>query len=378
MKILIFMAGFFPGEKYGGPPVSIDNFCTLIGGVDHDVYVVTTDHDLGEKNRYGGIQEGWNDRGNCNALYLNDEDFNKKSFESVIKEIRPELIYLQGLFQKCIIPCLQLCRKYEIVVLLAPRGELCKGAFKKKYKKIPYLLFLKILGYFDDIYIQSTSEEETRQVLRWVNGNPNRIFAVSNVPSLPKLEFERPSKNVSDLKVVFISRIVPKKNLIYALDILKEVEGNIFFDIYGVKEDEKYWNLCEDTINKLPSNIKVCYKGIASHCDIHSIFSQYHMFFFPTFSENYGHVIAEALSVGCYVLTSDQVPWLDMNEYEAGKCLSLDNRDAFICEINRILQLDDLEYAKVRDKCIKYSIAKLNIDNLRNTYNKVFAYMGFN
>ena len=48
MKILIFMAGFFPGEKYGGPPVSIDNFCTLIGGVDNDVYVVTTDHDLGE------------------------------------------------------------------------------------------------------------------------------------------------------------------------------------------------------------------------------------------------------------------------------------------------------------------------------------------
>ena len=26
MKILIVMGGFFPGQKYGGPPVSVNNF----------------------------------------------------------------------------------------------------------------------------------------------------------------------------------------------------------------------------------------------------------------------------------------------------------------------------------------------------------------
>lgn len=30
MKILIVMGGFFPGQKYGGPPVSVDIFCSLL------------------------------------------------------------------------------------------------------------------------------------------------------------------------------------------------------------------------------------------------------------------------------------------------------------------------------------------------------------
>ena len=40
MKILMIMPGFFPGKKYGGPPVSIDNFCSLMIG--HEKYIITS------------------------------------------------------------------------------------------------------------------------------------------------------------------------------------------------------------------------------------------------------------------------------------------------------------------------------------------------
>ena len=43
MRILIIMGGFFPGKKYGGPPVSVDNFCTLM---NEECFIVTTNHDL--------------------------------------------------------------------------------------------------------------------------------------------------------------------------------------------------------------------------------------------------------------------------------------------------------------------------------------------
>ena len=56
MKILIIMGGFFPGKKYGGPPVSVDNFCSLIKE-DADCYIVTHNHDMGEEEPYQDIKE---------------------------------------------------------------------------------------------------------------------------------------------------------------------------------------------------------------------------------------------------------------------------------------------------------------------------------
>ena len=376
MRILIFMAGFFPGRKYGGPPVSIHNFRSLISGNDKQIYIVTTNHDLGDKEKYQDITDGWNNQGNCKVLYLRDADYNKSVFENVIKKLSPDLIYLQGLFQKCVMPCLQLSKKYGIKVLLAPRGELCSGAFKKKYKKVLYLTFLKKMGLLKNAYFQSTCEEETGEILKWLTSSSDKIFDISNIPSIPKYPLSSLKKIPGEIRVIFVSRIVPKKNLLYALNIFSEIKSNVVFDIYGAIEDEAYWKNCGDVINKLPANIKVTYKGVASHKEIHSIFAEYHIFLFPTFSENYGHVIAEALSVGCYVLTSDQVPWLDISEYGAGNCISLDNCSAFKEHILKILELNSEEYAKIRSNCIAYSKTKFNVDDLRLKYNNMFKSIG--
>ena len=77
-------------------------------------------------------------RDNCYVKYVSDESYKKSEFEKVILEIKPDVLYLQGLFQRCVLPCLELAKQYSLKVVLAPRGELCAGAFKKKYKKIPY------------------------------------------------------------------------------------------------------------------------------------------------------------------------------------------------------------------------------------------------
>ena len=163
MKIMIVMGGFFPGKKYGGPPVSVDNFCTLMS--EYDCYIVTHNHDLQENEPYDSIRDGWNDRGNCKVRYLPDDQYNKDLFEQVIEEIKPDVIYLQGLFQICIVPCLRLAKKYSIPVLLAPRGELCAGALNmKKWKKIPYIKAMKAAGLIKNIHWQSTSDEETEAI----------------------------------------------------------------------------------------------------------------------------------------------------------------------------------------------------------------------
>ena len=58
------------------------------------------------------------------------------------------------------------------------------------------------------------------------------------------------------LKIVFISRISPQKNLLGAIKSLKNVKINIKFSIYGPLEDLDYWKKCELRLEKMPNNIK--------------------------------------------------------------------------------------------------------------------------
>ena len=368
MKILIFMLGFFPGKKYGGPPISVDNFCNLMK--DDDVFIVTSDHDLDEKTRYKSINNGWNDRGNCEVLYLNDKDFNLKTSKDIVSKINPDVIYLQSLFSRPTLLGLLCSKEYGIRTLLAPRGELNEGAFKKKYKKIPYIKFLRMSGLLDNTSLQVTSDSEYASSEKILKIPRDRIYKIENVPTIPQKKYNHEKKISGIGKLIFLSRIHPKKNLIGALDYIKNVSGNVIFDIYGPIEDKQYWKKCEDKIKELPQNIIVKYCGIVDHNDIHDTFSKYDAFLFPTFSENYGHVIAESLFVGTPVIISDQTPWNDINSAEAGWAIPLHDSEQFVECIEIIINQNEFDSNIQKDNINKYLKEKLNLKEIKVAYLK--------
>lgn len=367
MKILIVAEGFFPGKKYGGPPVSIDNFCSLMN--NYECYIITLNHDFGETEKYKEINTGWNDRGNSKVLYLSDDEYTTSTFESVITEISPDIIYLQSLFQRCILPCLHIAKKFNIKVLLAPRGELCKGAFRKKYKKYPYIFLLRILGLLRNVYFQSTSIEETEAINKYIGVKNYKIINLSNIPSIPKQEFSFDNKIPGTAKLIFLSRIHQKKNLIQALKCIKKISGNIVFDIYGSIEDENYWEICKNEIDTFPYNVQVNYCGLVDHDDVHETFSRYDAFLFPTFSENYGHVIIESLLSGCPVIVSDRTPWTSLNDVGAGFVCRLDDTEAFGIAVQKIVDVGDNTY-KIRAK--EYAQNYLDLNKIKNEYDNAF------
>lgn len=372
MKILIFSAGFFPGKKCGGPPVSVDNFCTLMK--EFECYIVATDHDMGETQRYENIKDGWNDRGNAKAIYLTNQEFTSYScLEKIVKEVKPDWLYFQSLFQKCVLNGLRIAKKYNIKVMLAPRGELCDGAMRKKYKKVPYIVFMRSMGLTKICDCQSTSDEETIAIKKWLHVPADRIHFLTNIPSIPKAEYERPVKRAHEAKVVFISRIHPKKNLLFALECLKKLHGKVLFDIYGSQEDNDYWKECEKQIRSLPSNIIVTYKGLVSHDEVHRVFSRYDAFVFPTLSENYGHVIAESLIVGCPVVISDQTPWNIVNDYNAGWAIPLSEKDRFSNAIQTIIDQDSIQASIMSHNAIALCKERLQTDQMYESYMKAFT-----
>lgn len=372
MKILIVTRGYFPAKTYGGPPVSIQNITYYLSKY-FQFFVLCSDHELYDNRRLDSISEGWNKHANSDVMYLNDKSFSIGKISQLMKEISPDIVYLNSLFDyKRTLPCLIASNYLHIPVILAPRGELCVNAFDQKYKKIPYVYLFRALMDKKNIRFQSTSVEETQEIMRWMGLKRDSILELSNLGSCYPIYRTNTNKISGECRFVFISRIQKKKNLLFALQLLKDVKKKVTYDIYGPIEDISYWNSCKAVISELPSNVVVTYKGILEHYEVPEIFAKYHGFLFTTFSENYGHVIAEALSQECIVITSDQVPWTDLESENAGWAISLNDRDKYLLAINTIADLNEEEYKSKILCCRKYAEKKLNMNHLVARYIESF------
>ena len=86
----------------------------------------------------------------------------------------------------------------------------------------------------------------------------------------------------------------------------------------------------------LPSHIRATYRGILVAGEVHDTLHGYDLMLLPTFDENYGHAIAEALAAGCPPLISDRTPWRDLEPKGVGWDLPLDDTSAFREVVERV------------------------------------------
>lgn len=342
-RVLVLNGQYAPGYKGGGPIQSCINMVENLYD-QFDFYVLCADRDYKETVPYSGVKiNQWNEVGHAKVYYLSPDKQDLKGFEEAINSIGYDVMYLNGFFSPIftIRPLIlrRLGKLKKKPVILTPRGDFTGGCENKKLKKYSYIYLVKLLGLYSGLLWHATSDIEKYDIKqKFAKAN---VFTVSNLPA--KFVPKKPciSKKTGELRLVFVSRIFPKKNIKYALEVLSKItEGNVVFDIYGPMEDKGYWAECEELMKKMPSNVKVKYCGEAEHKDIPHIFEQYHAFFFPTLGENYGHVIVEAMMNNCLCILSKGVtPWDDYIEHlDIGAKLS--EQEKFVEIVNRMLQLD--------------------------------------
>jgi glycosyltransferase involved in cell wall biosynthesis len=149
---------------------------------------------------------------------------------------------------------------------------------------------------------------------------------------------------VGELKMLFVGRIHPIKNLHLLLGILKKVKSSIELNIVAAIEDKDYWSQCEVLIKELPGNIRVNLLGEVPHVEIENLLDSNHLFVLPTSGENFGHAIFEALAAGRPVLISDQTPWKNLSQFKAGWDLDLKKMDRFVDIIERFASMSHEEF----------------------------------
>ncbi|WP_283108913.1 glycosyltransferase family 4 protein [Thomasclavelia spiroformis] len=371
-KVLILMGRYLPGYKDGGPVRTIKNL-TDIFGKEYDIRIMCKDRDHGDLQQYPNIAvDTYNKVGNANVYYVKNEKFKFKNMLNEIKKV--DIVYCCGPYNDYAIKAMVLKRLgfFKMPLVIASMGSFSKGALSiKSKKKMIFLYMMKKLGFFKKIVWSVTSNIEEKELKKNLGENEKCIIA-EDLPRIKKIDhFHKKKKN--RLKIIFISRICEKKNLLGAIKIISNLtEFPIQFDIYGNIEDKEYWKSCKKELEKLPINIKWKYQGECDSNNVIETLANYDIFLFPTFGENFGHVISEALLAGCVAVISDQTPWLDLDNYKCGNVINLKNINSFVDVLVDYTKMDEIDFNIYVRNAQKY-IEEKNYNSIKNTgYKEIF------
>jgi glycosyltransferase involved in cell wall biosynthesis len=400
-QIFTLVPWYLPGYKGGGPIRSIANLVAVLGR-EFCFRIVTSDRDLGETSHYSGVEtDCWMQVGEADVMYLAPGWGGRLRMMVLLRSVDPDsVLYLNSFFG----------RRYSMLaifmnwlgllqtrrLLVAPRGEFSLGALSiKPIRKRLYIAIANKVGLYRQVVWHASTELEAEDIRRCFPGvrdigSANILQGIEQpdgraYQSMPFIAKDigyishppngkRKQKRPGQLRVVFVSRISPMKNLLTALTLLQGVSGDVSFDIYGPAEDVGYWNQCKKAIESLPANIRVEYRRTVEYAKVHEVFAEHELLLFPTLGENYGHVICEALIAGCPVLLSDQTPWRNLEEAGVGWDIPLEEIGRFQAAVQQCIDADEEWYAVFVARTREYAKKLIDDPAVVEANRKMFRY----
>ncbi len=376
--ILIFIDWFLPGYKAGGPIRSVVNLVKILQN-DFNFKIITTDTDFKEKKPYDNIvSDKWLNRYDYTIYYISKKNLSISTLKTLIKNTEFDKIYLNSLFSLyfTLIPLFLLKKKtLPENIILAPRGMLGKGALKiKSLKKKIFIVVVRFTKFMKKIKWHASTKYEADEITK-IFGNKVHICIASNL-SAPVKELKYiQKKEKQSVRFLFLSRISPVKNLDFALQILQQSDVKnckITFQIIGPVEDADYWKSLQPLINNLNDRIEIIYSGSISAEKTKTYFQENHFLFLPSKSENFGHAIVEALSNACPVIISNNTPWKNLEQENAGWNIPLNNKQKYLNIVKQCLEIDTEKYQKMQDDALQYIKKRVNTKKIINQNKMLF------
>ena len=377
MKVFIFIPWFYPAYKAGGPIQSITNLIVSLED-GYDFYVVTSAYDLNSDTVLKNIiPDDWNlinlpgSKKKVPVWYTQKKN-NYITFKHLLKGYSPGIIYLNGIFSYNFFLLPLVIKKIlagVTKVIICPRGMLQDGALSdKRIKKKVYLKTLKGIGLLHKIKWHATNEEEKNDILKYVNTMPDIIVA-NNIPKSPITPINFINKTINDLRLIYLSLITEKKNLLLLLQTIKQ-EEHISLDIYGPIKDNLYWMKCEKLIKQMPG--KVNYMGDILPYNVQPILAQYHALVLLTKGENFGHALYENLSVGRPIITSKYTPWNNLKDQYAGWNVDIEDTSDCINAFKELNEMSNEQYIKFCEGAYKQACNYYNSMDVNKMYGVLF------
>jgi glycosyltransferase involved in cell wall biosynthesis len=239
-----------------------------------------------------------------------------------------DIVYVNGIFTYPVTIGARISKQLKKPSIIAIRGGLEPWRFQQKYRKKRAFLntILKpLLRSADCIHVTSQEEMESCITLG-LNGPftiiPNGINPdeFRNLPEPAAAEELWPCLKNKTI-VLFLSRLSKEKGL----DMLLEVWGKISpkhpkaLLVIAGPDDRGYEKIVHKMIQQKKLSQSVFVPGNATGHKKLMMYSRSDVFILPSYSENFGNVVAEALVCAVPVITTKGTPWKDIEHCDCGR-----------------------------------------------------------
>ena len=202
--------------------------------------------------------------------------------------------------------------------VIQPRGTLSEWALNNsKWKKRLFGMIMQYRAMRDcDMWV-ATAMEELEDIRRL--GYKQPVCVLPNGIDIPKIRYNK----TVERKVIFLSRIHPKKGvdmLLEAWHILQNDFPEWSLEIAGPIDSyaKEMMTFCE----KLGCE-RCRFVGEVVGDEKQKFYGESDFLVLPTHSENFGMVVAEALSNATAVICSKGAPWAGLNKYGCGEWIDI-------------------------------------------------------
>jgi len=246
--------------------------------------------------------------------------FSRNNYLEKLNTVDADLFHGNGLWLKPTYYMVKNALKKEIPYIISTHGMLESWSLNQGKLKKKIALGLYQYSHLKNANcLHATASMEVNSIRSL--GLKNPIAMIPNGIDVSIFEKKPPIKINNPKEILFLSRIHPKKgieNLIESWGLInEELRKGWVVNIVG-NGDLKYIESLKDKVksNKLENQIRI--KKPVFGQEKLDLYKRASLFVLPTFSENFGIVIAEALASYTPVITTKGTPWDDLIEYNCG------------------------------------------------------------
>lgn len=315
LNVLHVVPSYYPATVFGGPIFSTKAICD--GVSDHpDVQLSVLTTDAGGPKRRDRLRPKHNPDlfpAGYEVRYCRRIGGASISPELLWRLPRAvawaDVVHLTATYSFPTLPTLFLCKLLGRPVVWSPRGALQatsqwadapRRSVKMAFERVAQALRPRRTV----LLVTSPMERETS--CERLPGIATEVIA--NSISLPQLVASRKWCPAGRLRLMFLSRLHEKKGLEVLLHALALLPKTVTLDVYGTGTDEYQASLAAQ-VERCALGDRVVFHGHVDGPEKTRAFENADLFCLPTWSENFGIVVGEALAHGVPVITTTAAPW---------------------------------------------------------------------
>jgi glycosyltransferase involved in cell wall biosynthesis len=321
MKILHITPAFYMAHIYGGPIESVYKLCHYLVLNGCEVRVLTTDANGVDKVL--DVDKGREIEIDKSLYVRYCRRIMRHSVSPTLTRLLPfyvhwaDVVHLTAVYSFPTIPTLMTCMALGKPVVWSPRGALqrwersSRGRVKKVWERICRAVAPRRL------VLHVTSEEEAQESHERLPGVETVI--IPNGIEIPEKVTLVCGKGM--LRLLYLGRLHPKKGIENQLEACKILIGGSgmpwSLTIAGAG-DPNYTRTIRTKIQDLGLSERVKMVGEVIGAAKQRLFENADITVMPSYTENFGMVVAEALAHGVPVIVSKGTPWRRVEEMGCG------------------------------------------------------------